>query len=141
MTTAAPPAYAPDALTSLRDSFSLHLQATRAPSTSRIYLSALDALIRHLEANGMPTAARTVRREHVESYIALRRDQVRPTSLSVEYRALQQFWRWALEEEEIERSPMEKMHAPRVPDAPVPVVDLDAFRRLLRTTEGREFAQ
>jgi site-specific recombinase XerD len=131
--------YAPDALASLRDSFALHLDATRAASTSRIYLSALDGLIVHLTANGMPTAARAVRREHVESYIAARRDQVKPASQSVEFRALQQFWRWALEEEEIERSPMEKMRPPRVPDTPVPVVGMADFRKLLRTAEGTDF--
>ena len=95
--------YAPDALRSLRDSFSLHLDATRADKTARIYLSALDALIVHLDANGMPTCTRGVRREHIESWFASRRDVVRPTTLSVEFRALQQFWR-AVEEEEVDRS-------------------------------------
>jgi len=131
--------YAPDALASLRDSFALHLDATRSPKTTKIYLSALDALIRHLDAYGMPTSARSVKREHVESYIAARRATVKPTTLSVEFRALQQFWRWALEEEEIDRSPMERMKAPRVPDSPVPVVPVEDFKQLLKTTEGREF--
>jgi site-specific recombinase XerD len=131
--------YAPDALGSLRDSFALHLDATRADKTARIYLAALDALVRHLDASGMPTAARSIRREHVESYFAKRRDEVKPTTLSVEFRALQQFWRWALEEDEIDRSPMERMRPPRVPDSPVPVVSVDEFRRLLKTTEGRSF--
>ncbi len=131
--------YAPDALASLRDSFALHLDATRSSKTTKIYLSALDALIRHLDAHGMPTAARSVKREHVESYIAARRATVKPTTLSVEFRALQQFWRWALEEEEIDRSPMERMKAPRVPDSPVPVVPVEDFKKLLKTTEGREF--
>jgi site-specific recombinase XerD len=131
--------YAPDALTTLRDSFALHLDATRAPKTTRIYLAALDALIGHLEAAGMPTSARAVRREHVESYIAKRRDTVKPTTLSVEFRALQQFWRWALEEDEIDRSPMERMKPPRVPTSPVPVVSADDFRKLLKTTEGRAY--
>src|SRR5690606_29861546 len=62
--------HAPDSLHSLRDSFALHLDATRAAKTRRIYLASLDALIRHLEAAGMPTKARAVRREHVESYFA-----------------------------------------------------------------------
>lgn len=137
--TATASTYAPDALTSLRDSFGLHLDATRAPKTARIYLDALDALIRHLGSNGMPTAARGVRREHIESYIAARRSAVKPTTLSVEFRALQQFWRWALEEEEIERSPMERMKAPKVPDSPVPVVAVADFKKLLRTAEGRDF--
>jgi site-specific recombinase XerD len=131
--------YAPDALTSLRESFALHLDATRAPKTTRIYIAALDALIAHVVATGMPTAARAVRREHVESYFAARREQVKPTTLSVEFRALQQFWRWALEEEEIERSPMERMKAPKVPDSPVPVVSVADFKKLLRTAEGKAF--
>jgi len=131
--------YAPDALRSLRDSFALHLDATRAPKTRRIYLDAADHLIAHLEATGMPTGARGVRREHVESYLAARRDHVAPSTLSLEYRALQQFFRWALDEDEIDVSPMLKMHAPRVPDSPVPIVVADDFRKLLRTTEGKDF--
>jgi site-specific recombinase XerD len=131
--------YAPDALRSLRESFALHLDATRAPKTSRIYLDALDHLIAHLEAAGMPTAARSARREHVESYLAVRRDHVAPSTLSLEYRALVQFWKWAVEEDEIERSPMEKMRAPKVPDSPVPIVVADDFKKLLHTTEGKDF--
>lgn len=130
--------YAPDALTNLRDSFALHLDATRAPKTARIYLDALDSLIRHLEAQGMPTGARGVRREHVESYLAMRRDQVAPSTLSLEYRALQQFFRWAYEEDEIERDPTEKMRAPAVPQAPVPIVTAAEFKKLLRTVEAKD---
>jgi site-specific recombinase XerD len=129
-----------DALSSRRDSFALHLSATRSEKTARIYLAALGALIRHLEAKAMPTGARAVRREHVESYFAERRETVKPTTLSVEFRALQQFWKWALDEEEIDRSPMERMRPPRVPDSPVPVVSIDDFRRLLKAASGRDLA-
>lgn len=131
--------YAPDALHTLRDSFALHLSATRAEKTSRIYLDALAALIRHLEAQGMPAGARAVRREHVESYFARRRTEVKPTTLSVEFRALQQFWKWALDEEEIDRSPMERMRPPRVPEVPIPVISPDELRRLLKGAEGKDF--
>jgi len=131
--------YVPDALHTLRDSFRLHLDASRAAQTSRIYLAALDALIAHLEAQGMPTGARGVKREHVESYFARRRQQVKPTSLSVEFRALQQFWKWAVEEDEVDRSPMERMKPPRVPETPVPVIPTTDVRKLLKTAEGREY--
>jgi site-specific recombinase XerD len=114
--------YAPDALASLRESFALHLDATRAPKTARIYLDALDSLIAHLQAHGMPLAARGVRREHIESYLAARKPNVAPSTLSLEYRALQQFFRWLVEEDEIDRDPTEKMRAPTVPDSPVPIV-------------------
>lgn len=139
MTIAPTSAYVPDALRTLRDSFALHLDATRADKTATIYLAALDSLIRHLEAQGMPTGARGVKREHVESFVARRRDEVKPTTLSVEFRALQQFWKWALDEDEVDRSPMEKMKPPRVPDSPVPVVSIEAFKKLLKTADGREF--
>ena len=68
--------YVPDALDTLRDSFALHLAATRSQSTIRIYLAALDGLRRYLTANGMPTTARAVRREHIEAYIASRREVI-----------------------------------------------------------------
>ena len=132
--------YVPDALHTLRDSFRLHLDASRAAQTSRIYLAALDALIAHLQAQGMPTGARSVKREHIESYFARRRHQVKPTSLSVEFRALQQFWKWAVEEDEVDRSPMERMKPPRVPETPVPVIPVADVRKLLKTAEGREYA-
>jgi site-specific recombinase XerD len=131
--------YTPDALASLRESFALHLDATRAKKTTRLYLIALDNLIGHLDRKGMPTTVRAVRREHLESYLAERRDQIAPSTLSLEYRALQQFWKWAAEEDEIERNPMEKMRAPKVPDSPVPVVSPDDFRKLLRTADSKDF--
>lgn len=131
--------YSPDALASLRDSYSLHLNATKAPKTTVIYLGALDSLIGHLEAAGMPTGARAVRREHVESWMATRKAQVKPASLSLQYRALVQFWKWAVEEEEVDRSPMEKIKPPRVPDSPVPVISADDFRALLRVCEGKAY--
>ena len=37
--------YSPDALASLRESYALHLSATRAPRTQDVYLDALDSLI------------------------------------------------------------------------------------------------
>jgi site-specific recombinase XerD len=129
---------APDALSSLRDSFELHLAADRSPKTSRIYLAALDRLLAHLQAAGTPTTVRAIRREHIESYFAARRESVAPSTLSIEFRALQQFWRWAVEEDEVPASPMAKMKAPRVPDRPVPLVPIDDFRKLLKTTTGRE---
>jgi site-specific recombinase XerD len=131
--------YAPDALASLRDSFALHLDATRAPRTRDVYLAALDSLIAHLTAAGMPLTAGAVRREHVESWQAAQRDHVAPATLSLRYRALVQFWKWAVDEDEIERSPMDKMKAPRVPDKPVPVVEADEFRKLLRAAEGKGY--
>jgi site-specific recombinase XerC len=129
--------YAPDALASLRESSALHLEATRQPKTTQIYLSALDGLIAHLAANGMPTNARAVRPEHMESWMAARRVKVKPATLSIEYRALAKFWRWAVEEEEVDRAPMEKIQPPIVPITPVPVISTADFKRSLRPATAR----
>jgi len=42
-------------------------------------------------------------------------------------------------EEEIDRSPMERMRPPHVPEAPVPVVPEEQLKRLLASCEGRSF--
>ena len=128
-----------DDLAGLRDLYELHLGASRAPKTTRIYLAAFDGLYGHLRDHGMPTTARGIRREHVESWFAVRRAKVAPATLSVEFRALAVFWKWALEEDEIERSPMERMKAPRVPDKPVPIVSDSQIRKLLKTADASDF--
>lgn len=45
-----------------------------------------------------------------------------------------------MDEEEIERSPMERMKPPIVPEEPVEVLPLDQVRRLLTSCDGRGFA-
>lgn len=135
-----PTAAAPDSLAILRESYALHLEATRSPKTRDLYLGALDRLLGFLRERGMPTTARAVRREHVEAYFADRRESVAAATLSLEFRALQQFWKWALEEDEVDRDPMAKMKPPRVPERPVPVVTPEQLRALLRVVEGRDFA-
>ncbi len=128
-----------DSLAILRDSFALHLSATRRPKTVALYLAALDGLRRHLTTAGMPTSARGIRREHLEHFLAARRERVAPATLSLEYRALAVFFGWLHDEEEIERNPFERMHPPRVPLVPVPVVPVEAFRQLLATAAGTDY--
>ena len=85
----------------------------------------------------MPTTARAVRREHVESYFARRRDEVKPTTLSIEFRALQQFWRWALDEDEVWLRPRR-----RPADALCGRVDnVAAFARLTGHEEWMEYRE
>ena len=120
--------YVPDPQASLRDSFSLHLDATRAATTSRIYLAALDSLIAHLTTTGMPLTARAIRRERSGASTSslgsspAGRPWGRRRSRS-STRALVQFWKWAVEENEIDASSMAKMKGPRVLETPLPVVE------------------
>jgi site-specific recombinase XerD len=60
-----------------------------------------------------------------------------PATALVRFKALQQFFKHCVEEEELEASPMAGMRAPQVKDAPVPIVPDDALAELLKTRSGK----
>jgi site-specific recombinase XerD len=87
----------------------------------------------------MPTGLGTLHREHLEAFIA---DQLTRNSAGtavVHYWALQQLFKWAVDEGEIDRSPMAKMRAPLVPEVPPAVLTDAEIARLLATCDGRTF--
>lgn len=54
---------------------------------------------------------------------------------------MSRFFAFLVEEDELERSPMDKVRAPAVPEQPVPVLADDDLRRLLATCAGKTFAE
>jgi hypothetical protein len=86
------------------DSYRLSLRAgNKSPATIKTYLAALAQFSRFLAERGMPRVLRAIRREHVESFIiALQDAGQRPATVSVAYRSLQPFFKWALGENEID---------------------------------------
>ncbi|MFN2489399.1 MAG: tyrosine-type recombinase/integrase [Actinomycetota bacterium] len=122
----------------LNESFERTLRAeNRAPNTVRLYTRAVTGLARFLESCGMPTTVEAIAREHVESYIAKLVDTRAANTAATEARGLQRFFRWLVDEGEIDRSPMERMRRVQTPEVPVPVLKDDDLRRLLKTCEGR----
>ena len=125
----------------LRDSFRRSLLAeNKAPSTIVTYLAAIDELGAYLAEKGMPQNAGSIRREHVEAWIATLLSRYRPATASVRYRAVQQFFRWMVEEGEVSDSPMARMRPPIVPEDPPPVVPDEAIARLLASVSGKDFS-
>jgi site-specific recombinase XerD len=106
-------------------------QAVNAPTESA------SRLIEHLCDAGVTTAP-GIQRAHVEEYLA--GVAARWRLATVRYRALQQFFGWLFDEEEIGRNPMARMKPPTVPENPVPVLTLEELRRLVASCEGRSFA-
>jgi site-specific recombinase XerD len=113
--------------------------ANLSDETVKSYILSAQRLWEFLDSRGMPTDIAKVRREHVEAFIEDQLARWKPTTALTRYRSLQQLFRWALDEGEISRSPMERMRAPKVPDRPVDVVGDDALRALLASCEGRGF--
>lgn len=124
----------------LAQSFRLHLAAGNySRQTIRTYIAALNTLVDHLVALGAPTEAQDLRKAHVEAVFARRNTEVRPATVSVEFRALRVFWGWAVEEGEVETSPMARMKQPIVPLEPPAVLTETDIRRLLAACEGKDY--
>ena len=121
--------------------FQRHLRAAnRSPRTIEKYDLCARQLLEFLERTGMPTATTSVHREHIEAFIedTLARGRSAATA-NTRFQGLRVFFAYLVEEGELERSPMERMKPPAVPEAPVPVVDEDFLREMLRTCAGKDF--
>ncbi len=129
-------------LSALIPSFERSLRAgNRSPRTIRSYVESARLLGDLLHEHGMPTATGSVRREHVEAFIADQLTRRTPSTAASRYRYLQQFFRWLEEEGEVPASPMARMKPPTVLEAPVPVLSDDELRRLLAACEGRGYEE
>jgi len=127
--------------TALRDSWERTLRAeNKAPRTISTYLAAAEELGGFLAERGMPTVVANIRREHVEMWVGELLGKHKAATASVRFRAVQQFFRWAVEEGEIAESPMARMHPPTIPEEPPPVLGEDALRKLLASMSGKTFA-
>jgi site-specific recombinase XerD len=139
-TTTEEPIVSGPTIASTRDYWTLHLRAEgKSERTIATYLRALDRLDRFLAERGMPRELRAIRREHLEAFfVELQESGNAPATVSILFRALRPFWGWLLEEDEIERSPMERMRAPSVPLNPPPVLSEEETSRLLAACKGTD---
>jgi site-specific recombinase XerD len=126
---------------STRDYWTLHLRSEgRAERTILTYQNALAKLDAFLASRGMPRELRSIRREHLEAWIVDMQDRgLQPGTISIRFRAIRPFFRWLIDEDEIERNPMEKMRTPTVPlNPPAVLADVDVSR-LLAACKGTDF--
>lgn len=126
----------------LAASFRRYLRAAnRSDKTIETYGEAVDQLATYLSArDDSPATVAGLGRAHVEGFIIELTERGRsPATLNNRYRALQRFFAYLVEEEEIPANPMERMTPPQVPEQPVAVLPDDAIRALLDTAKGRAF--
>ena len=140
--TSAPAASPTIALASDIASFRRHLAARNVSAkTERTYIDAAALFEAFLARAGLPAALPHIRREHVEAFIAEQLDRYRPTTAHNRYRSLQAFFKWAVEEEMIDASPMERMKPPIVGEQLLPMLTDDQIRALLNVcAQERTFA-
>jgi len=84
--------------------------------------------------------AAEITRDDLREYFAGIAEMRTPGGVSVDYRALQQFFKWADEvEEEITPNPMAKMKPPVVPDAETRVLRPEEIKALRKACDGKGF--
>lgn len=122
--------------------------ANKSDNTRRLYLNAARLFVVWLIAlDDAPDDAAGITRGHIEQFLidfrtlpSARRPEGRSAAYANQaYRALQQLFAWLLDEGEIDRSPLDRMRPPVVPDQPVPVLEDEQIRALLATCAGKEF--
>jgi site-specific recombinase XerD len=102
-----------------------------SPKTERTYLDAVRLFEAFLIHRGQALTLSSIRREHVEAFIADQLRQFRPATAHNRYRSLQAFFRWALEEELIAASPMEHTKPPILGELLSPMLTDNELRTLL----------
>lgn len=131
-----------ETLSELVRSFKRHLEAeNKAPRTVQTYLESLAALESFLIAHRLPTEVGSIRREHLEAFIADLLTHAKATTARVRFGGLLQFFKWAASDDLIVNSPMLKMRPPKVPDSPPAVLREQELQKLLRTCEGAGYRQ
>jgi site-specific recombinase XerD len=129
-----------DQLAVLTESWLRHLRAANlSPKTIRNYEGAARQLIAYLSAQGMPTKAPSIRREHVEAFMEHLIDTRAASTARTRYAALQQLFKWLEEEGEISDDPMKRMRPPKLDEKAVPVIAEENLRALIRACQGTGF--
>jgi site-specific recombinase XerD len=124
----------------LATSFLLSLEAeNKSPRTIQSYGEAVQQFGAYLAATGAPTKVEEIRRDHIEGFIADLLRRFKPTTAGVRFRSLQQFFRWALEEGEIQASPMALVRPPKAPEQPPAFLTDAELVALLRACDGTGF--
>ncbi|MFN2636808.1 MAG: tyrosine-type recombinase/integrase [Gemmatimonadaceae bacterium] len=116
----------------------------KSDNTLLIYIGAVTRFANWLvewDGDGDIAPAETwdeVDKRHIQAWITYLLDEYKPGYASNQYRAIQQFFRWWGEEEDVP-SPMLGMKPPIVPEQPVDVLRADQLGRLLKNCQGRDF--
>ena len=126
-------------LESILPSYGRDLLASKSRATHKTYTAAVRVLARWLgerEVSGeLPGISRVVLRE----FFSERAGQVKPATVSIEFRALRRFWAWCVDEGEVAVSPMERLPFPRVPVTPPSVYTDAEVHALVRACAGRRY--
>jgi site-specific recombinase XerD len=116
------------------------LAQNRAPNTVTQYMDQARQFGRFLVERGMPLRVSAITGEHVREYLVHRAEGRKANTVLSAYRALRLFFAWLVEEGEIATSPLARVRPPQVPEEPVAVPQPADIAKILRSCQGKTFA-
>jgi site-specific recombinase XerD len=126
----------------LWQSFERSMRAEDAsPRTLEVYSDGARLFHAFLRERNLPTDPKRIEKQHVEDFLIwLREDRnAKPATVRARFSTLRRFFNWCVDEEEIEHSPMARMHGPKVEEPAPEVLSEDEQRRLLAACRGETF--
>lgn len=119
----------------LLTSYRRHLMAEgKAPATVDHYIGSATEYLEYAEQNGLPELA-TMRREHVEMWLEELRKAYSPHSVRNRFIGLRLFFKWLLEDGEVQKNPMERIKPPIIEESPKDVVSVEDMAKVLGLLE------
>ena len=119
-----------------------HLAAeNKAPRTLKRYADDVRQFDRYLRARGVAPQAEDTSREQVQDWITWLLERWSPVTAESRYKGVQQFFRWAVEEELIDESPMARLKPPKAEVRERRVLSEAEIERLTAVCRGRGFEQ
>lgn len=113
--------------------------ANKSPTTIEDYGRAARRYQRWAEGEALPTDVDDIARKDLERYFVDLVQTRAPATAESNYKFLQQFFRWLVDEGELDRSPMERLKRPQVPEGLVPIIPDEAIVALLKASDGKGF--
>ncbi len=121
-------------------SFARYLRAANSSeATVESYGQAVRQLALYLEAQGRLAGPAEVTRADVQDFLSDLLIRWRPATALSRHKGLRAFFRWLVTEGELERSPLDGMPGPAVPEQPPPVLSMKDIGKLLAVCDGRTF--
>lgn len=112
-----------------------------APATVKTYATGARQFLDWLAEQAPEVATpEQVRRSDCEAFLVQLMERTSASTAKTRHTGMSRFFSFLVEEEEIDRSPMEKVRPPAVPEVPVPVLSDDELRALLKTCDGKTYA-
>ena len=109
-----------------------------AANTIDVYLGAVHELDKFLRANDLPRDLASITRDELERFMLDQHTRLKPSTAASRYAGLRSFFIWAVDQGQIEVSPIGKMAPPKVPEIPVPsLTDTGAMRSSRPATPSR----